>query len=127
MDALVDYRLGSSAAERDRLLAQCRLFRTCATQMLDRIDLPDAARALDVGCGPLGILDLLSRKVGETGTVAGLDTDPRMITWARQAVTEYGLGNVGLLHGPLSPQVVPDASCDLVHCRLVLVNNTGPE
>lgn len=119
------YLLGSSDGERQRLLAQGDLLRDIARQLLDRLPLADQARAIDVGCGPLGVLDLLSDKVGPSGTVVGLDNDERMITWARESIAALGLVNVTTALGSLPCDAEP--LFDLTHCRLVLINSAGPE
>lgn len=121
-----EYLLGSSRAERERLLAQCELLRPASATLLDGIPLPPNAKVLDLGCGPLGILDLLSERVGPTGEVTGLDTDHRMIGWARESVTELALGNVEVRHGALPPTTAAEALYDLAHCRLLLINTTHP-
>ncbi|MFE5841112.1 methyltransferase domain-containing protein [Streptomyces niveus] len=121
-----DYLLGSSCAERERLLAQCALLRPAAAAFIDTIPLPPDAHALDLGCGPLGILDLLSERVGPTGSVTGLDTDHRMTGWARDSVSQLGLGNVEIRHEALPPAAEANALYDLAHCRLLLINTTGP-
>ncbi|MFJ2646070.1 methyltransferase domain-containing protein [Streptomyces sp. NPDC087420] len=123
---VVDYRLGSSGAEQERLLAQCELLRPAAAALLDTIPLPPNAKALDVGCGPLGVLDLLSERVGPGGSVTGLDTDHRMIGWARESVAERALDNVEVRHEALPPVTAAEALYDLVHCRLLLINTTHP-
>ncbi|MEO3868886.1 methyltransferase domain-containing protein [Nonomuraea sp. B12E4] len=119
------YLLGSSTAEHRRLLAQGDLLRDVARQLLNRLPLPDQARAIDVGCGPLGILDLLSDKVGPHGTVVGLDSDEQMVTWARQSITRLRLANVTTTLGTLSGDGEP--AYDLTHCRLLLINSPDPE
>ncbi|MGW8666272.1 methyltransferase domain-containing protein [Streptomyces niveus] len=112
--------------ERERLLAQCALLRPAAAAFIDTIPLPPDADALDLGCGPLGILDLLSERVGPTGSVTGLDTDHRMTGWARESVSQLGLGNVEIRHEALPPAAEANALYDLAHCRLLLINTTGP-
>ncbi|WP_158575819.1 methyltransferase domain-containing protein [Streptomyces corynorhini] len=124
--AAAEYLLGSSCAERERLLAQCELLRPASASLLDTIPLPPIARVLDLGCGPLGILDLLSERVGPAGSVTGLDTDHRMIGWARESVTELALGNVEVRHQALPPPAAAEARYDLAHCRLLLINTTRP-
>ncbi|MFC4119806.1 methyltransferase domain-containing protein [Nonomuraea zeae] len=119
------YLLGSSPAERERLLAQCDLLRDASRDLLSRLPLPDAAHALDVGCGPLGILDLLGEAVGPHGTVVGLDNDQQMIAWARQSIAERNLANVSTVCGTLPLDGEP--RFDLVHCRLLLINNADPQ
>jgi ubiquinone/menaquinone biosynthesis C-methylase UbiE len=42
---------------------------------LDRMGVNAGWRCLDLGCGPGGITELLSERVGETGRVVGLDAD----------------------------------------------------
>ncbi|QIQ03797.1 methyltransferase domain-containing protein [Streptomyces liangshanensis] len=123
---VVDYRLGSSGAEQERLLAQCELLRPAAVALLDTIPLPPGANALDLGCGPLGVLDLLSERVGPAGSVTGLDTDDRMIGWARESAAALALGNVEVRHEALSPDTAAGETYDLAHCRLLLINTTHP-
>ncbi|SDJ26547.1 methyltransferase domain-containing protein [Nonomuraea jiangxiensis] len=119
------YLLGSSTAEHRRLLAQGDLLREAARSLLSRLPLPDQARAIDVGCGPQGILDLLSDKVGPRGTVVGLDNDEQMITWARESIANLSLPNVSTTLGTLSGDSEP--AFDLTHCRLLLINSADPE
>ena len=65
--------------------------------MLDRIGVGPGWRCLDLGCGPGGIMHLLSSRVGPTGRVVGLDADPVMLEAARAwvagpAARERGAG-----------------------------------
>jgi len=57
-----DYSLGVDDAERARLLAQCAMHRAEAELLLDRVGLRPGDRALDLGCGPLGVLALLAER-----------------------------------------------------------------
>jgi hypothetical protein len=59
-----EYLLGSSQTERARLLAQCEIHAPETQWLLDHLGMKAGWRALDVGCGPLGIVDLLSARVG---------------------------------------------------------------
>jgi SAM-dependent methyltransferase len=122
MGESTEYLLGNSADERERLLRQGELFREQACWLLDHIGVPVGSRALDVGCGPLGILDLLSERVGARGTVVGLDRDPQMRGWAQLSIAERGLGNVRIVAGEAADSGLPRESFDLVHARLVLIN-----
>jgi ubiquinone/menaquinone biosynthesis C-methylase UbiE len=74
-----DYILGVNEDERTRLLAQAELHAPEARVLLDRVGVAPGWRTIDVGCGPLGVLDLLAERVGPTGTVVGLDRDERML------------------------------------------------
>ena len=44
-----------------------------ANRMLELIGVREGWCCLDIGCGPGGITELLSRRVGSTGRVVGLD------------------------------------------------------
>ena len=55
-----DYALGAGEAERARLLAQCEIHRAEAEHLVDRIGVAPGWRTIDIGCGPLGVLDILA-------------------------------------------------------------------
>lgn len=121
-----DYSLGADDAERTRLLAQCALHRTEAEALLDRTGLGPGSRALDLGCGPLGVLDLLADRVGPSGRVVGVDREPRFLGMAARSLHERGLDRVGLVGADAAATGLPSASFDLVHERLLLVNVPQP-
>jgi len=117
-----EYLLGSSLSERERLLRQCEIHEPEARWLLDQVGVQPGWRAIDVGCGPLGILNLLSERLGATGAAVGLDNEPRMLEWARQSIAERGLENVELVQGEASAPGLPRGSFDFAHARLVLIN-----
>jgi SAM-dependent methyltransferase len=119
---MTTYLLGADSDERRRLLAQGLLYRDDSAQLLDLCGLRPGARALDVGCGPLGVLDLLSERVGPSGRVVGLDNEARMLELARLTIAELGLANVELRLVDAARSGLPPGSFDLVHTRLVLMN-----
>ncbi|MEU2561478.1 methyltransferase domain-containing protein [Streptomyces longispororuber] len=116
------YLLGADDEERRRLLFQAELLQDDTQALLDRLPLGGGDRVLDVGCGPLGIMDALSARVGEAGQVVGLDAEPRMIEMARRTVAERHLPNVSLTTADAADTGLPRSSFDLVHTRLVLMN-----
>lgn len=61
---------------------------------MNRIDVRPGWRVTDIGCGSIGILDLLSDRIGSDGEVIGLNLGPRSVTMAKQVVAEHGLPNV---------------------------------
>jgi ubiquinone/menaquinone biosynthesis C-methylase UbiE len=129
MESIVtdQYALGSDQSERARLLAQCELHRNEATQLIDLVRVAPGDRALDVGCGPLGVLDILSARVGPAGRVVGLDSEPRMLAYAEQSISERELINVELVAADAIRSGLPDDWFDGVHERLVLINHPSPE
>ena len=113
--------LGVSAQERERLLQQAGDLAPEARWLLERLAIRPGWRAIDVGCGPLGILDLLSARVGPTGAVVGLDLEPRFVALARELVAERQLDNVQVLQGDGVATGLPRGAFDFVHERLALV------
>jgi SAM-dependent methyltransferase len=118
-----DYSLGADDSERSRLLAQCAMHRSEAESMLDRISLGTGGHALDLGCGPLGVLDLLAERVGPAGRVVGVDREPRFLATRRAR----GIDRTELVDADAADTGLPGAAFDLVHERLVLVNVPRPD
>jgi SAM-dependent methyltransferase len=85
------YLLGDSTAEVEHLVRQAEVYAEEAGQLLDRVGLTAGASAIDVGCGALGIVDLLCARVGPEGRVAGVDREPRMLDAARQVAAQRRL------------------------------------
>jgi ubiquinone/menaquinone biosynthesis C-methylase UbiE len=119
------YLLGDSAPELAHLVAQAEMYADEARQLLDLIGTVPGAQAVDVGCGVLGILHLLSERVGPDGRVVGVDREPRMIEAARRVTAGRGLV-VELVEDDAAGLSLPSDSFDLVHERTVLLNVAEP-
>jgi trans-aconitate methyltransferase len=126
-DAAEVYALGSNPAESARLRRQSDELRPQTAELLDRIGLAPGQSAIDLGCGPSGILDLLSVAVFPGGRVTGLDADPAHAAMARQYATEHGLANVEVVTADARHTGLPSDGFDLVHARTVLVTIPEPE
>jgi ubiquinone/menaquinone biosynthesis C-methylase UbiE len=120
------YSLGSSPAERDRLRRQSGELRDHSALLLDRVGVAKGWKAIDLGCGPSGILDLLADRVGPAGHVVGLDYEPANVALAREFAAERGLANVEVIQADARRTGFPSASYDLVHARTLLVNMPDP-
>jgi SAM-dependent methyltransferase len=77
--------------------------------------------------GHIGIIDLLSERVGANGHVVGLERSEQTARLAKQFIAEHSLRNVEVLQGDAKATGLPRASFDLVHARLVLVNVPEPQ
>ena len=77
-------------------------------------------RAVDLGCGPLGWLRLLSAWVGPTGDVVGTELTDETAQAARHTVRGEGLSNVSVVVDDIFSSWLPDESFDLVHARFEL-------
>lgn len=115
MNEPADYILRSGPAEQQRLLKQADAWRAEACWLLDRLAIRSGWGAIDIGCGPLGILDLLAERVGPIGRVVGLDQEPRMVEMARNIVAERNLTNVEIIRNSATATGLPRESFDLVH------------
>jgi SAM-dependent methyltransferase len=121
------YALGYSEPEQHRLQRQAEQLGPESARMFDEIGLSGGARALEIGCGPRGCLDLLSARVGASGTVVGVELNPDAVALAQKFLAEHGLGNVEVIAGDACSAGLPEGSFDLVTGRLVLVNIPKPE
>ncbi|MBV9547597.1 MAG: methyltransferase domain-containing protein [Chloroflexi bacterium] len=120
------YTLGSDAAERERLRRQSDDLLPHALALLGHSDLPPGSSAVDLGCGPSGMLELLAERVGPTGHVVGVDINPSHVAMAQEMVASRHLLNVEVVQGDARATDLPAASFDLVSARLVLVNIPDP-
>jgi SAM-dependent methyltransferase len=75
-------------------------------------------RCLEVGAGAGSIARWLSGAVGSGGEVLATDIDTRFLTTAPTP-------NLRVQHHDVTVDDLPDASFDLVHCRLVLAHLPG--
>ena len=123
----VTYALGRDTAEAERLRRQTTELQPLAAELLDRVGAAEGQSAIDVGCGPRGILELLAERVGPRGRVVGLEVDPVHFAMARELVAEQGLTNVEVIHADARHTGLPPASFDVAHARTVLVNVPDPE
>ena len=109
------YPIERRAGEIERLHAQAETIAADAEAMLDRIGVAAGWHCLDLGCGPRGITDLLSRRVGARGRVVGIDADAAFVEHGRREAP----ANLEFVHGDAYRTGLPAASFDLVHARFV--------
>ncbi len=118
------YALGADQQEAARLRRQSDELRPEAEALLARIGLRPGDAAIDLGCGPSGILGLLSAAVAPGGRVVGLDADPAHVSAA--AAGRSGPGNVEVIWGDARHTGLPSGSFGLVHARTLLVTIPEP-
>lgn len=119
------YALGRDREESARLQRQAEELRAFSNALLDRVRLRPGDSAIDLGCGPRGVLDLLAERAGPDGRVVGLDADPVHVAMAREFAAERGLSNVAVVAADARQGGLPPESFDVVHARTLLV--TVPE
>ena len=77
-------------------------------------------RVVDVGSGAGTDALIAAKAVGSDGAVVGVDMNEAMLTRARDAATEAGLGDVEFREGLVEQLPVPDGWADLVISNGVL-------
>jgi ubiquinone/menaquinone biosynthesis C-methylase UbiE len=121
------YFLGHSLVEQKRLQQQAGELAEESAMLFDRIGLSNGSRVVEIGCGPQGCLELLSSRVGPTGSVVGIELSDYAIQLAREFLLERGINNVEVRQGHAAATGLPRNHFDLATARLVLVNIPEPE
>jgi len=123
-----EYLLAGQVSELERLKLQSRVWEPAGRRLLDEFGDDRGGRAVDIGCGVMGWLRLLSEWVGPDGGVVGTDIDDAMLAEAKQFVADESLGNVTLVNDDLFATGLEPASFDVVHARYEITPlGRGPE
>ena len=115
-----EYVLADQPSELERLQLQSRVWEPSGRQLLSKLGSGSGARALDVGCGALGWLRILSEWVGGSGHVVGGDVDESLLRAAGSFLDAEGVSNVELLVDDLFDSQLEPQSFDLVHARYLI-------
>ena len=118
-----NYPIEHREGEIERLHIQADAMAPDTLMMLNRIGVRPGWTCLDLGCGPRGITDLLSERVGPSGRVVGLDKDQDFLAYARA----HAPGNVEFRHGDAYATGLPTGQFDLVHMRFIASTAGEPE
>jgi SAM-dependent methyltransferase len=89
-----DYLMGNTDAEHRRLEQQAIRFEPVTERLFHEAGIGPGQRVMDLGAGFGDVSLLLSKLVGPTGEVIGLERDPRTITQARARAAAAGLRNL---------------------------------
>lgn len=112
------YLMAGQPSELQRLQLQSRVWEPAGRDLLARIPVAaPGSRALDVGCGVMGWLRLLSEWAGPQGWVIGADIDEKMLASAKLFLEAESLGNVELVRDDLFGSELPPETFDMVHSR----------
>jgi SAM-dependent methyltransferase len=123
-----EYLLADQPSELERLQLQARVWEPSGRQLLTKLGDGSGLRALDVGCGALGWLRILSEWVGPSGQVVGTDIDERLLDAAHSFLEAEGISNAELAVDDLFDSKLEPESFDLVHARyLIAPLGRGPE
>jgi SAM-dependent methyltransferase len=98
------------------------LFAPWAGRMVDATGIGAGARVLDVCCGTGAVARLAAERVGETGSVTGLDLNEAMLTVARRIRPDVEFRRGNAMELPF-----PDDAFDVVTCQAGLMFVPDPE
>ncbi|MCI0468349.1 MAG: methyltransferase domain-containing protein [Beijerinckiaceae bacterium] len=121
------YLLGRGGAEEARLEHQSAALSAESDAQFEKIGIMPGERVVDLGCGPGDVLGLLSKRVGPTGLVLGIERDAHFASLARRYAAGHALSQMEVRTGDVYDTGLPRASFDGAHMRLVLVNVPEPE
>jgi ubiquinone/menaquinone biosynthesis C-methylase UbiE len=93
-DPSVDYPLGNTDAEHERLIRQAGLVAPTTERLFREAGIGPGQRVLDIGSGVGDVAMLVARLVGSSGEVVGIERDPKSVAKARARVNGAGLHNV---------------------------------
>lgn len=99
---LLDYALGHSAGELQRLIRQSALYADLTESLLRNAGISAGMRVLDVGCGSGCVSLLAGRLVGSSGAVTGVDRSPQALALARRRADAEHLHHVEFAQGDLA-------------------------
>jgi SAM-dependent methyltransferase len=115
-----DYLLARQPSELERLRLQSLVWEPTGRLLLSKVGGGSGGRALDVGCGAMGWLRILSEWVGPSGQIVGADIDESMLIAARSFLEEEQIANVELVVDDLFDSKLEPQSFDLVHARYLI-------
>jgi trans-aconitate methyltransferase len=111
------YLMAGQPSELERLRLQSRVWEPAGQALLRQVDMRAVRRAVDVGCGAMGWLRVLSERLAPDGSVVGTDVDDKLLEAAGAFVADERLANVTLMKDDLFASQLAPASFDLTHAR----------
>jgi predicted RNA methylase len=121
----VEYALGHSSRELDRLTFQGAVFAPFTRQLFTQAGIKSGMRVLDVGSGSGDVSFLAADLVGEGGHVVGVDRSEAAVQRARARAIRRNHSNVTFVVG--DPAAMPfDQPFDAIVGRFVLMYQDDP-
>jgi SAM-dependent methyltransferase len=116
----VDYALGYTDAEQDRLIRQAALIAPYTERLFREAGIRPGHRVLELGSGMGDVSMLVAGLVGTSGEVVGIERDATSIERAQARVAAAGLHNVSFLKTDVN-KIVIDQPFDAAVGRFILM------
>jgi ubiquinone/menaquinone biosynthesis C-methylase UbiE len=99
---------------------QATLFEPLTKQTLMNAGLRKGMSCIDIGCGSGSVSRLLSRMVGKTGRVVGVDIDERYLHYCRQSIDPSEQKNVQFIKDDIcKSQLIGKEMFDIIYSRFM--------
>jgi ubiquinone/menaquinone biosynthesis C-methylase UbiE len=92
----------------------------------DLLEVHPGQHLLDVGCGLGDDVRALAQRVGQSGSITGLDNSERLLE-AAHGIPENANLPISFVHGDMHYLPFDDAIFDSVRCERVLIHSTDPD
>ena len=102
----LDYVLGHSQREIQRLIAQAAILRPVTERLLRSLKIGPGMRVLDLGCGAGDVTMLAAEFVGPTGLIVGIDRNREVLTLAAERARAAGLRQIRFEQASVESQCV---------------------
>jgi protein-L-isoaspartate O-methyltransferase len=116
------YAMGRSEAETERLIRQSGLYAPFTWRLFEQVGLGPGMRVLDVGTGAGDVALMAAEMVGTTGSVVGVDHNPKVLQTARARAIRAGVTNATFVEGDAGALEL-DGGFDAAVGRLVLTTS----
>src|SRR5262245_7851917 len=113
----MSYVMAGQLSELERLRLQSRVWEPAGQALLQRIDMREVRRAIDIGCGAMGWLGALAGRMEPAGTIVGTDIDDKMLEAAGAVVEAQRCKQVQLPQDGLVATQPPPDLFDRTHGR----------
>lgn len=121
----IDYSLGHSDAELERLVWQAGVLRPYTERLLRLAGIEPAMRVLNVGCGAGGVTMRLAELVGPSGSVTGVDRGAEPLALAARRAEPAGLSSIRF-HQAAVEDFTAAETFDAVVGRYVVIHQADP-
>jgi ubiquinone/menaquinone biosynthesis C-methylase UbiE len=121
----LDYVLGHSQREIQRLISQAAILQPVTERLLRSVKIGPGMRVLDLGCGAGDVSMLAAEFVGPTGLVVGIDRNGEVLTLASERAHAAGLRQISFEQASVE-SFSSEEPFDLVIGRCILVHQSDP-
>jgi SAM-dependent methyltransferase len=121
------YSLATGEAAAYRLEILDRVYGPGTRRVLHHAGIAKGMQVADLGCGVGAVTAELSRRVGPSGWVVGIDLSGDQLAQARVRLYGPAYSHVSFVQASATDTRLPDGSFDLIYCRFLLLHLVEPE